>query len=277
MSVPETYGFRFRSGMIYTEYMMNESERRYLELSLTKLEEVLPYSKETLIRRFEGNENSWSVEQMEDLVFCLFSCSVTAAMDQVILLVYDREDRIIADAGAYHTDVKSFLKDTEIYDHLSEDSDWMYLEHYVLSNMMFPHLPYPFCETGQHTDVTGEVLLYTNAYVSRAFRRQGIFLTMLESMREHALVNKEGIQTLYSVLSMDPDIACYGPDAKEEPYYYSFEQDEPKRLLNVEIARKTGFAPLRLKPDDPSKETDGTKLWFCVRKEICEIIEDPAA
>ena len=31
-----------------------------------------------------------------------------------------------------------------------------------------------------------------------------------------------------------------------------------------------------LEPDDPESETDGTKLWFCVCKEICEIIEEPA-
>ena len=256
---------------------MNDAERTYLELSLTKLEEVLPYSKETLMKRYEADETGWSLEQIGDLVFCLFDYPVTHNMDQVILLVYDRKNRIIADCGAYHTDARSFLEDSEIYDHLSEDSDWMYLEHYVLSGTMFPDLPYPFCEEKKKTEEKGEVLLYTNVYVSREFRRRGIFRRMLENMKEHALQNTEEIQTVYTVMSMDPDIACYGPDARDEPYYYSFEQDEPIRLQNAEIARRTGLTPLRLEPDDPEQETDGTKLWFCVSREVCEIMEEPAA
>ena len=256
---------------------MNRLEREYLTLSLTRLAEVLPKPKEELMRLFETEKDAASVEQIEDLVLCIFGFPVHSRMEQVILLVYDREKRIIADAGAYHTDAASFLEKTEIYDALSEESDWMYLEHYVLSNTMFPDLPYPFCETKQASGKTGEVLLYTNAYVSKEFRRRGIFKTILEAMRSYALRKEEGICTLYTVLSMDPDIACYGPDAVEEPYCYSFEQDEPVRLQNAEIARRTGLFPIRLEPDDPEAETDGTKLWFCVRKELCEITEDPAA
>ena len=252
---------------------MNAFERTYLELSLTKLEEVLPYPKAELMRQYETDEALWSLEQIEDLVFCLFGFSVTERMKQLVLLVYDGRNRIIADAGAFHAGVSAFLEDRGIYDYLSEESDWMYLEHYVLSNTMFPDLPYPFCETKQNTKEQGEVLLYTNAYVSKAFRRRGIFRTMLETMKEHALQKAAGIRTVYTVLSMDPDIACYGPDAVNEPYYYSFEQDEPIRLRNAEIARKVGFTPLRLEPDHPEEETDGTKLWFCVGRELCEIIE----
>ena len=255
---------------------MNSFEQYYLDLSLTKLEDVLPKPKPLLMRQFASDETSWSVEQLNDLVFCLFGYSVTDQMEQLILLVYDSENRIIADAGAYHTDVSSFLEQPEIYDWLSEESDWMYLEHYVLSSTMFPHLPYPFCEQHQHSSETGEVLLYTNAYVSKAFRRRGIFRSMLVSMKEHALRKSSGITILCSILSMDPDVACYGPDAVDAPYYYSMEQDEPIRLQNAEIARRVGYTPLRLEPDDPESETDGTKLWFCVCKEICEIIEEPA-
>ena len=254
---------------------MNSFERTYLELSLTKLEEVLPLPKAVLMEQFETSEDDWSVEQINDLVFCLFGYPVLDVMEQLILLVYDDQNRISADAGALHTDVPSFLEQQDIYDYLSEESDWMYLEHYVLSNTMFPNLPYPFCLHHQKTAATGEVLLYTNAYVSNASRQRGIFKAMLECMREHALRKKHGITAVYTILSMDPDIACYGPDATDEPYYYSFEKDEPTRLLNAEIARRTGFTPLRLEPDDPDQETDGTKLWFCIRKELCEIIEEP--
>lgn len=256
---------------------MNRNERNYLELSLKKLEAVLPKPIESLMRHWEQDETAWAVETINDLVFCRFSFPVIKDLEQVILLVYDRKKRIIADAGAYHTDTASFLERKDIYDYLSEESDWMYLEHYVLSGTMFPNLPYPFCGQNRPSGETGDVFLYTNAYVSKAFRRMGIFRSMLENMTEHALQNADGIHTLYSVMSMDPDIACYGPDASDEPYYYSYETDEPIRIINAEIARHTGFMPLRLEPDDPSSETDGTKLWFCVRKEIIEIIEEQPA
>ena len=108
-------------------------------------------------------------------------------------------------------------------------------------------------------------------------RLQEIAQEVFDTMKEYALRKNTGMAKLYTVLSMDPDIACYGPDAKDEPYYYSFEKDEPVRLQNAAIAEHVGFTPLRLEPDDPEQETDGTKLWFCVRNEICEIIEDPAA
>ena len=177
---------------------MNEYERQYLELSLTKLKEVLPQPGAVLMRQFETDEGTWMIEKAGENVFCLFGFSVTASMERLILLAYDEKKQIIADAGACHSDVKSFLESKEIYDYLSEDSDWMYLEHYVLSNTMFPGHPYPFCEQEQKTEEQGEVLLYTNAYVSESFRRRGIFQTMLEMMKEHALRNNTGMRKLYT-------------------------------------------------------------------------------
>ena len=47
---------------------MNSFEQYYLDLSLTKLEDVLPKPKPLLMRQFESDETSWSVEQLEDLV-----------------------------------------------------------------------------------------------------------------------------------------------------------------------------------------------------------------
>lgn len=253
---------------------MNPFAQTYLRLSLGKLQDVLPQSAAELMRQYEADVNRWSVEQSEELVFCRFGFPVLEEMERIILLVYDEEKRIIADAGAYHLSARSFLESKEVYDFLSEESDWMYLSHYVLSNTVFDSYPYPYCEENQPAEESGEVLLYTNAYVSKAFRRRGIFRSMLETMRESVLRADRDVQTVASILSMDPDIACFGPDAEDEPYYYSFEKDEPARLLNAEIARNVGFIPLRLEPDDPSKETDGTKLWFCVRKELVEFAEE---
>ena len=256
---------------------MNQDERTYLQLSLKRLREILPDSAEEMMKLYERDRSLWFVERDQGLLYCLFGFDVLEGMKKMILLVYDEENRIIADLGAYHMSCRAFLERMDIYDYLSEESDWMYLLHYVVSNTMFDSYPYPYCETNLPAEEEGQVLLYTNAYVSSAFRRKGIFRGMLERMDDQILAEESGIRTICSGMSMDPDIACYGPDAKEEPYYYSYEKDEPVRKLNAVIAGRLGFLPLKLEPDDPGGETDGTKLWFCVRKEIFEILEEAPA
>ena len=74
-------------------------------------------------------------------------------------------------------------------------------------------------------------------------------------------------------LSLDPDIACYGPDAKDGPYYYNYEKDEPDRIRNRIIAEHTGFFPVRLELTEQPEEDDGTKIWFAVRHERDIILE----
>ena len=69
---------------------------------------------------------------------------------------------------------------------------------------------------------------------------------------------------LYTAIALDPDIAQYGPDTKPEPYYYSFEVDEPRRLVNASIMEKLNFTPIRLEADEIG---DGTKLWFALQHE----------
>ena len=256
---------------------MNSFEQTWLKISIEKLREVLPFTEKELLRQYEADEHLYEVDEDEDLVFCRFAFPVLKGMDQIILLVYNRRQEIIADTNAYHMSAKDFLERTDIYDYLSEESDWMYLLHYLTGNTMFPNYPYPYCEKHIPVNEPGEVLLYGNAYVSLAYRRRGIFRAMLDRMTESVLSELNGIQIICSAMSMDPDVACYGPDAKEEPYHYSFEADEPVRLLNAEIAKKVGFTPIRLEPEDVSKETDGTKLWFCIKKEVFEIVEEAAA
>ncbi|MBR4456043.1 MAG: hypothetical protein IKS32_07445 [Solobacterium sp.] len=252
---------------------MNSFEENYLNRSLTTLQDALPLQPEELMKQYEADSRLWSVESVNGLVYCLFTVPVNSSMSQIILLVYSPDDQIIADIGAYHTSTRSFLEDCELYDILSRESDWMYLEHYVLSSTLFEAYPYPFCLSNQKADENGEVLLFTNAYVSVSCRRQGIFRTMLDTVTDNLLNQKTGIVTICSVMSMDPDVACYGPDTREEPYYYSYEADEPVRMTNKLIAEKTGFLPLRLKPDHPEEETDGTKLWFCIRREVYNIVD----
>lgn len=256
---------------------MNSLDRKYLQLSIKRLGSYLPYDDKTMIEMYETNPYDFSVEAYSDFLYaCVFSYPIPdVPARQIILLVYDENDQIVADTNAIHLSVPDFLQSQAVYDYLSEESDWMYLEHYTLSGIMFPDLPYPFCQSGQTTDHTGEVLLYGNAYVSIDNRRQGLFKMMLESMRDHALRYRQGMITLYCVLSMDPDVPCYGPDKSDEPYIYSYQQDEPKRLVNKIIAEHVGLMPIKLEELDP-KNVTGTKLWFCVRKETVQIIEyDP--
>ena len=96
-------------------------------------------------------------------------------------------------------------------------------------------------------------------------------------MREASLRSVSGAQILSCAISLDPDIACYGPDAKDEPYYYNYETDEPRRMKNAEIAEKRGYEVIRLQEDDPRPDSDGTKIWFAVRYEQDLIIDQDQA
>lgn len=254
---------------------MSPMESKYLQLSLECLGKWLPLSLDEMMTYYKNNPADFSVSKIgNSLHACIFSYPVDdLPMEQLILLVFDEIDRVIADTNAYHMKVKDFLTSVKIYDYLSEESDWMYLEHYVISGTMFPELPYPFCESNSEIEgYEGEVLLYGNAYVSIDFRRKGIFKEMLEMVRDHAIRCCMGKVTVYSILSMDPDVPCYGPDSSDEPYIYTFEKDEPKRKINEIIAKHVGFTPLRLEELDP-ENISGTKLWFCIKEENDMIIE----
>ncbi len=258
---------------------VNITEEKYLRLSLEKLEKHLPAGAGEMFRHYLSGEYASACEVLgENMQACIFSYPVLDGLEQIILLVYDTQDRIIADTAGYHMPVRQLLGSKEIYDLLSDESEWLYLEHYIICSYMFEELPYPFCQSGAvpGQGYDGEALLYSNAYVTKCFRRQGIFRAMTEMMREFVLRNSSGRADLYSVISLDPDIACYGPDTQEWPYIYSYERDEPDRQRNVVIMEHLGYEALRLQEDDPEAETDGTKLWFAVRHERDMIIEAAA-
>lgn len=83
-------------------------------------------------------------------------------------------------------------------------------------------------------------------------------------IKDHALRYSYENTDLYTAIALDPDIAQYGPDTKPEPYYYSFEVDEPRRLVNETIMEKLNFTSIRLETDEIG---DGTKLWFALQHE----------
>ena len=106
------------------------------------------------------------------------------------------------------------------------------------------------------------MLIYTIAYTGRDERQKGIFRNLMNLSESFFAKEKSGL-TLYSVISLDPDVACYGKDRLDEPYIYSM-KDEPVRLLNAEIIRKLGYTPLKLETDEEVE--DGSLLWFAWKK-----------
>lgn len=248
---------------------MNLKNNMYLNRSLRLLKKWLPEDADAMMNWFGQNEDHTDFESDENsLFYCLFSWPVlhedhNSILERIVLLVYEN-DQIIADCSALHGAMANVLKDQKVTDYICNESDWMDLEHYTLCNAFF---------SDPHSPVDGEAELFANAYVTTAYRKRGIFTRMLQMMRDHSLRNAQGDVTLYSVLSLDPDIACYGPDASDEPYIYSMEKDEPKRIRNSRIMEKLGWFPVRLEETSPSEDDDGTKLWFAIRKEKDVIID----
>lgn len=260
---------------------MNSCNSDFLNQSLSRLEEWLPGNQESMMSWLKKQPDDTDLEEDQNhLSYCLFSFPVLnhlgisckdplffeeGILERIILLVYDN-DQIIADCSAFHGTMSDVLSRKEIVSYLNQESDWMYLEHYTLCGTFFPD---------QIFSGNGEALLFSNAYVTASYRQKGIFTNMLQMMRDFALRHDHGNTILYSVLSLDPDVACYGPDASDIPYVYSMKQDEPKRVLNAQIMKKLGYLPIRLEETGPSENDDGAKLWFAVRREEDQIIETP--
>ncbi len=249
---------------------------RYLEHSLQRLSDWLPENALDLSAYNRLPGYACTLERDDrGYVYTLFSYPVLTDLFLNIMLVYDSKMNIIADTAGYSCSARTMLTSRECYEYLSEDSDWTYLEYYILAEMYFAEDAWLLRDEEERLvkDHIGQVLFFTNAYVTEVFRRQGIFKRMMRMMRDHVQRDISGRTDYYAVISLDPDIACYGPDARDEPYYYSYEQDEPVRALNREIAEHTGFTPVILEPDDPDRETDGTKLQFAVFAEKDMIID----
>ena len=177
-----------------------------------------------------------------------------------------RKDIVIADLSAIHCSIDTLMHDETFYDAMSLESDWMYLEHYILSSLLYPDRTYPDFSAITE-DCAGEALLFSNAYVTRTYRRRKIFTNMESMTRSFALRKTRGLSRLASIFALDPDVACYGPDTVKEAYIYNYEKDEPVRQLNAKIAEHIGYQPLKLEETEHHEGDDGTKLWFAVHIE----------
>ena len=262
---------------------MDKLSKTYLTKAFSRLEKYLPDDTETLLDWYEGHTDYCSVLPIGRYVYCLFALPVISSngkeikhvseidnnvLERITILVYEG-DTIIADISGLHASMDTLLTNKKVFNFCADESDWTYLEHYCLCGNYFPEIAYPPNKESSSLLVSGETLLITNAYVTTAYRRQSIFRNMVQRIKDHALRYSYGNTDLYTAIALDPDIAQYGPDTKPEPYYYSFEVDEPRRLVNASIMEKLNFTPIRLEADEIG---DGTKLWFALQheKEICK-------
>ena len=262
---------------------MDNLSKIYLTKALTRLEKYLPDDTDTLLDWYDIHTDYYSLLPIGNYVYCLFAFPVISSngkeikhvseidsnvLERITILVYE-SDTIIADISGLHASMDTLLTNEKVFNFCADESDWTYLEHYCLCGNYFPEIAYPPNKESFSLLVSGEALLITNAYVTTAYRRQSIFRNMVQRIKDHALRYSYENTDLYTAIALDPDIAQYGPDTKPEPYYYSFEVDEPRRLVNASIMEKLNFTPIRLEADEID---DGTKLWFALQheKEICK-------
>ena len=241
---------------------MKAVEEKYLERSLMKLADYLPFDRKKYLDQCHVNKDLYRVEIGENgHVYCLFSYHDPVEIEWLILLVYEGEN-IIADCSCACISGAACRESETVYASLAEESDWLYLERQLVDEEMTDD------DLRFH-----EVLLYSSIYVTKRYRRRGIFQRMMEMSRDFVIDRAENEVFLYSVMSLDPDIACYGEDTPKEPYIYNFEKDEPDRIRNRIIAAKAGYVPLCIESMKEAEGFDGTKCWFAIKKEHIVLLE----
>ncbi len=253
--------------------------KKYFKQAYDLLAKWMPRSYEEFLFRYQSFPDECSLEEIDGYYYLIFVFPIIFSQDLVFLeqgitLVFD-QDQIIADNSFFHGLMDDVMNNKNVYDTITTDSDWLYLQYYTLCQMMFPDVPYPFCESNQERTFLGETCFFKNAYVTKRYRQQHIFTNMLEITKEMALRTCTESSIYYSAFSLDPDIACYGEDTPKEPYIYSM-KDEPARMLNKQILEKKGYLVLKLEEDIPDENSDGTKLWFAINKENTYIYDVPA-
>ena len=170
------------------------TERDWLKKSVDLLGDSLPVSAEELMKQLEQDSSLHDIAEEDGHTYCLFSV-VQEEKELLILLVYSRRGNVIADFSAWHVSADAAVNSHALYDALSEESDWMYLEHYLYHEMVHKDLPYPPADAARKLPQE-EVLFTRSAYVSRRYRGRHIFTRMLEMSpwirMLHAMVKMPG-------------------------------------------------------------------------------------
>lgn len=258
---------------------MDDLCKKYFKKAYDLLGKWMPRSYEEFLFRYQNFPEECSVEEIDGYYYLIFVFPIIYTQDEVLLeqgitLVFDQEN-IIADNSFFHGTMNDVMNYRNVYDAITTDSDWLYLQYYTLCQMMFPEVPYPFCDSNQEQTFYGETCFFKNAYVTKRYRNQHIFTNMLEITKEMALRTSVESTIYYSAFSLDPDIACYGEDTPKEPYIYSM-NDEAERMRNKSILEKKGYLVVKLEEDIPDENSDGTKIWFAISKENTYIYVVPA-
>ncbi len=254
---------------------MEKECEKYFKLAYDLLSSWLLPSYEQFIHRYELYPEECSVEEINGYHYLIFVYPLVVEnnyelLEQGIVLVFDG-DKVIADNAFMHGMMDDVMNNERVYDEITTDSDWSYLQHYTLCSMMFPNVLYPCCKSDNQDTFIGEACFFTNAYVTKRYRKQHIFTNMLDITKEMILRHCDEDTIYYSVFSLDPDIACYGEDTPDKPYIYSM-KDEKDRMRNKQILEKFGYTAVKLEETEPDMNSDGTKLWFAVYKENEHII-----
>ena len=245
---------------------MNETDKRTLKKSLDLLSGWLPIHQDILLTAYESHTSGcrYKIDKINSYTYCIFTFPILNEegkevntdlfhddtlypMHLLVQLVFDCKMDIIADSALYYMQADQ-IDNPVILDYLEEESDWLYWESYILQNMF---------DDFSSKDL---ILIYSNAYTSKENRNQNIFHQMIQNIESFVSVKE---MTVYSVISLDPDIACYGKDKTDKPYIYSM-KDEPERIKNAKILEGMGFHPLKLETDEPIE--DGSLLWFAWKK-----------
>lgn len=250
---------------------MKQVEEKHILKILSFLERGSYFTKQQMLSWLKLHSGNWCME--EDgygYQYCLISYPLTSFAqpflqpEKIVLLVFDG-DTVVADIAAICARTDDLLHDDEISDAIMDIDTWVQSCLYVMKTAFAHHISF------QKTDSVGCIIC--NAYVTESYRRKGIFTAMMQMVRDHCVRFSHHTITLFQTISLDPDVACYGPDASDEPYYYSMEQDEPKRILNAEIIQHLDFAAVQLEHGEEDTLSDGTFIWYGIKAEHITIVE----
>ena len=178
---------------------MEKNTKKYFDLAVDMLGHWLTPSRAELEARYALFPEECTLEEINGLHYLLFCYPLVTTqnielLEQGILLVYEN-DTVVADLAFMHGSTNAIMKSQDVYDEITTDSDWSFLQYYTLCNMMFPEAPYPYYQNNTNDDFPGETCFFTNAYVTKTYRKQGIFTNMLQITKEQVLRNETGLTT----------------------------------------------------------------------------------
>lgn len=262
-------------------------QEHLLRKALTLLKNEAAFPRQDLLAYLHRTQSVEMVQFQKWEALCLALPLVSPAGDlyastraaRAFVLVFEGE-QIIADFSAFTADARIYMEDTGFFELCQKESAWMALEYRTAWDLWYHDFPYPWClekeeqMTSAVYDPDAILVFVRSTYVSKAWRRQGIFRQMLDAHRDFILRYRQENTDIQMLMSLDPDVPTLGPDARREPYIYDYQRDEPLRQRNTIIARKLGFGILEY-ACRPEEIGDGTLRRFAARMEHVILVRGP--